>query len=187
MRLRGRDFAWSDNPKSQRVVLINSSAARFFWPGEDAVGKVLARRRRGPTCGRSRRRHPRRQRGWPAGLADLLPSDAGRPGGRATGDPHQPATWGAFRKRAPCSARAQPQTAGGRVPAIRTIVDRAVSPRRFFVLLVTVFAEFGLLLATLGIYGVISYSVTQQTQEIGIRMALGATQGHVLRASCRRR
>ena len=78
-------------------------------------------------------------------------------------------------------SRAESESAGRRVPPIRTIVDRAVSPRRFFVLLVSIFAEFGLILATLGIYGVISYSVAQQTQEIGIRMALGATQAHVLR------
>jgi ABC-type antimicrobial peptide transport system permease subunit len=62
---------------------------------------------------------------------------------------------------------------------IQGLVDHATSPRRFFVLLVGIFACLGLLLASLGIYGVISYSVSRQTQEIGIRMALGATERRV--------
>jgi ABC-type antimicrobial peptide transport system permease subunit len=63
---------------------------------------------------------------------------------------------------------------------IQNLVDHATSPRRFFFLLVSIFAGLGLLLASLGIYGVISYSVTRETHQIGIRMALGATQERVL-------
>jgi ABC-type antimicrobial peptide transport system permease subunit len=62
---------------------------------------------------------------------------------------------------------------------LQRVVDHAVSPRRFFVSLVACFALLGLLLASLGIYGVISYSVALRTQEIGIRMALGATASQV--------
>jgi ABC-type antimicrobial peptide transport system permease subunit len=65
---------------------------------------------------------------------------------------------------------------------MQSLVDRSVSPRRFFVYLVGIFAALGLTLAALGIYGVISYSVTRQTHEIGIRMALGASGGQVQRS-----
>ena len=43
IRLHGRDFTWADGPKSERVVMINASAARLYWPGEDAVDKILMR------------------------------------------------------------------------------------------------------------------------------------------------
>ena len=181
MHLReGRDFSWHDKHDSEPVIIINQAAARQEWPGEDPVGRIAyfgggearvigvisdVRESSLEEASSPEVYAPTTQEG-PEGaelvVRTKLPPDVLASSVMKTLrslNPGQPAT--EFR-------------------TIQQIVDHAVSPRRFFVLLVSAFAALGLILASLGIYGVISYSVTRQTQEIGIRMALGATQARVL-------
>jgi predicted permease len=181
MQLReGRDFRWQDGSESEQVVIINQAAARRHWPGEDPLGRLALGPGRGDfrvigvlsdVCENSLEESMGPEMYLPATQADpegaelvvrtKLPPEVLASSVMKTLrslNPGQPAT--EFRP-------------------LQQIVDHAVSPRRFFVLLVTSFAVLGLVLASLGIYGVISYSVTRQTQEIGIRMALGATASQV--------
>jgi FtsX-like permease family len=181
IRLRGRDFSWFDDRNSPRVVMINESAARFYWPGEDAVGKVLASGKQelmvAAVVDDVHEDSPEGEPGWQI----YYPSTQQSPNGAqlVVRSGLRPAVIAGGALRA--LRELNPQQPVAEFRPIRTIVDRAGSPRRFFMLLVAAFAGLGILLASLGIYGVISYSVTRQKQETGVRMALGASTARVQR------
>jgi ABC-type antimicrobial peptide transport system permease subunit len=177
----GRDFAWTDLPKSTHVIVINEATARRDWPGQDPLGKIAQGIGDGDTTviGVVENIHESSVEGTPNPGVYVPAMQFGSPAGSElivrTSLPLEslaPSVMSTLRSMNP----GQPATA---FLPLQTLVDHSTSPRRFFAVLVGLFAGLGLLLASLGIYGVISYTVTQQTQEIGIRMALGATPERV--------
>jgi predicted permease len=178
--LKGRDFSWQDTSDSEKVILINEAAARRHWPGEDPVGRMAY------GIGRGESRiigviSDIRQ----SSLEETVSSEVYAPVTQADPEGAELVVRSTLPPEVIASsvmdtlrARSPNQLAAEFRP-IQQLVDQAVSPRRFFVLLVSAFAALGLILAALGIYGIISYSVIRQTQEIGIRMALGATAGRI--------
>lgn len=196
--LRGRDFTEQDSTGAPGVVLINQAMAKQFWPKDDPLGQqIVIGKETGPQFEEPARqivgivgdihdgglnRDPRPlmivpQAQVPDGMTALI-SRVG------------PVVWLVRTRTDPhhfiASVTDQLRQASGGFPVARVrpmdeIVIRSTARESFNMLLLTIFGAAALILASIGIYGLMAYSVQQRTQELGIRMALGADRAGIRR------
>jgi putative ABC transport system permease protein len=183
--IRGRFFEESDHSGSALVALIDEQLANEYFPGEDPIGRQISQ-------------------GEPAEIIGIVGSvrqeqlTEAHKAGVYYSHRQFPTSWGALvvRSELPLESvvgivRSSVAELDPQVPVfdVRTMDDRvegSVGGQRLALVVLGAFAGVALLLAVLGVYGVVSYGVTERTQEFGIRLALGAEAGDVVRLVLRR-
>jgi len=185
--LKGRYLSADDRPGAPLVIVINQAAAQRYWPGQDAIGQHVTINKNDyvvvGVVGNIHHLGPEiapRQECYMALVQDK--QSGGSLVVRTAADPLAvlPAI-----KAAIWSVNPEQRLTGDTV-TLERYMERLIAQRRFNMAVLTLFGLLGVVIAAVGIYGVMAYVVAQRTSEIGVRMALGATRGNVVSMVLRR-